>query len=116
VSKKTILRTLAILLFLGGVFLALNECRPGRPTRYNFWRVQTGMSQAEVEALLGPGKGLHNDGQAGQTERLLVPGHPAVEVDMVLRWLSEDFGSQHLLVGFKNGRVCCKFEGSVGSP
>jgi hypothetical protein len=116
VSKKAILRTLAIILFLGGVFLALSECRPGRPTRFNFWRVQTGMSQADVEALLGPGKGLHEGSGAGQSERLLVPGHSAADVDKVLRWLSDDFGSQYLLVGFKDGRVCCKFEGGLGSP
>ena len=110
-SKKTILRTLVLILLVGGFSLAFTECRPGRPTRFNFWRVQTGMSLAEVEALLGPAKGLHEGGKAGQTERLLVPGQPAIEVDKALRWQGEDFGSTYLLVGFKDGRVCFKFEG-----
>jgi hypothetical protein len=73
------------------------------------------MSPADVEALLGPGKGLQKDGPSGQTERLLVPGHPAADVDLVLRWLTKDFSGRYLLVGFKGGRVCCKFDGAIGS-
>jgi hypothetical protein len=73
------------------------------------------MSQAEVEELLGPGQGLHEGGQAGQVERLIVPGHAAGDVDKVLRWLSEDFGREYLLVGFKDGRVCFKSGGGFGS-
>jgi hypothetical protein len=46
------------------------------------------MSQADVEAILGPGKGLQNDGHSGRTERLLVPGHLAADVDLVLCWLT----------------------------
>ena len=114
-SKKTILRTLAIILFVGGVYLAVTECRPGRPTRFNFWRVQIGMSQAEVEELLGPGQGLHEGSKAGQIERLIVPGHAVGDVDKVLRWLSEDFGRDYLLVGFKDGRVYFKLGGGFDS-
>jgi hypothetical protein len=52
VSKKAIGRTLAVLLIIGGVYLALTECRPSQTTLFNFWRVQSGMSHADTEALL----------------------------------------------------------------
>jgi hypothetical protein len=116
VSKRVILRTLAIVLLVGGVFLALTECRPGRPTRFNFWRVRIGMSQGEVEELLGPGQGMQEGGKAGQIERFILPGHAAGDVDKVLRWLAEDLGRDYLLVGFKDGRVCFKSGGGFGSP
>jgi hypothetical protein len=61
-------------------------------------------------------KGRHEGGRIGQAERLLVPGQPAAEVDKVLRWVSDDFGSVYLLVGFKEGRVCSKFAGVLGLP
>jgi hypothetical protein len=73
------------------------------------------MSQAEVEVLLGPGRGLQEGSKSGQVERLTVPGHAAGDVDKVLRWLAEDFGRDYLLVGFKDGRACFKSRGSYGS-
>jgi hypothetical protein len=117
VSKKSVLRTLAILLFAGLGLLALVECRPGAATAFNFWRVGEGMSQAEVESLLGPGMGLHPGepaAKAGVTERLIVPGQPAAAVDYTLRWSADDFSGKYLLLGFKDGRVRFKHESTLG--
>ena len=80
-SKKLALRMLGIIGVVGIGFLAVAECRPGTATAFNFWRVEPGMSKAEVEAILGPGAGLH-DGEptkAAHRERLIVPGQSAVE-------------------------------------
>ena len=102
------LGTLGIRLAVGLSFLAVAECRPRTATAFNFWRVGEGMSQAEVESLLGPGMGLHPGepaGKAGVTERLTVPGQPPADVDYTLRWVANDFSGKYLLLGFKDGRV-----------
>src|SRR5437868_485177 len=94
-SKKGFGRTLAVLLIVAVGYVALTECRPGRPTSFNFWRIETGMSRGDVEAILGPGAGLHEGDptiQASHTERLIVPGQPAADIDQVLRWVATDFG------------------------
>src|SRR5262249_40182947 len=99
VMKKPIVRTLGVFVAVGLVFLAVAECRPGAATAFNFWRVGVGMSQAEVESLLGPGTGLRPGepaGITGQTERLIVPGQPAADVDYTLRWVANDFSGKYL--------------------
>lgn len=58
-SKKSLLRMLGILLVVSIGVLAVIECRPGTATAFNFWRVAEGMSQADVESILGPGAGLN---------------------------------------------------------
>jgi hypothetical protein len=116
VSKKSVLRTCVVVLVVGLVVLAVAECRPGTATAFNFWRVGEGMSQADVESILGPGMGLHpgeRAGAAGRTERLTVPGQPAADVDYTLRWVANDFSGKYLLLGFKDGRVRFKHESTL---
>jgi hypothetical protein len=117
VSRKSALRALGILLVVGIGFLAVAECRPGTATAFNFWRVSTGMTQAEVESILGPGVGMRPGepaGKAGVTERLIVPGQPAADVDYTLRWVANDFSGRYLLLGFKDGRVRIKHGSTLG--
>jgi hypothetical protein len=113
VTKKSLLRTLAILLVVCIGALAVAECRPGTATAFNFWRVETGMSQADVESILGSGTGL-NPGEpaakSGVTERLIVPGQKAADVDFTRRWVASDFSGRYLLLGFKDGRVRFRHE------
>ena len=116
-SRRSALRTLGILLAVGIGILAVAECRPGTATAFNFWRVGAGMSRAEVESILGPGTGLRPGepaGQAGVTERLIVPSQPAVDVDYTLRWVANDFSGRLLLLGFKGGKVQFKHETTLG--
>jgi hypothetical protein len=111
------LGTLGIRLAVGLGFLAVAECRPRTATAFNFWRVGEGMSQAEVESLLGPGMGLRPGepaGPAGVTERLTVPSQPAVDVHYTLRWVANDFSGKLLLLGFKGGKVQLKHETTLG--
>jgi hypothetical protein len=61
--------------------------------------------------------GLHPGepaGKAGVTERLIVPGQPAADVDYTLRWVAKDFSGKYLLLGFKDGRVRFKHESTLG--
>jgi hypothetical protein len=44
-----------------------------------------------------------------------VPGHPAADVDLVLRRLTKDFSGKYLLLGFQGGQERCKFDGAIGS-
>jgi hypothetical protein len=117
VSRRSALKTLGILLAVGVGSLAVAECRPGTATAFNFWRVGAGMSRAEVESIPGPGMGLRPGepaGQAGMTERLIVPSLPAVDVHYTLRWVANDFSGRLLLLGFKGGKVQFKHETTLG--
>jgi hypothetical protein len=111
--KKGLRRTLIILAIVAFGFLALSECMPGKPTWFNFRRIDLGMVQSDVEAILGPGAPLH-DGKKGN-ERLIVPGQAPADVDMTLRWEAKDFTRSYLLLGFKDGRVRFKYQSSFGS-
>jgi hypothetical protein len=116
-SKKSLLRTIAILLVVGIGVLAVTECRPGTATAFNFWRVSEGMSQADVESILGPGVELNpgeTAGKSGATERLIVPGQPAADVDSTRRWVASDLSGKYLLLGFKDGRVRFKHVSALG--
>jgi hypothetical protein len=112
-AKKSWGRTLIILGIVGIGCLALTECIPGKPTWFNFHRIDVGMVRGDVEAILGPGAALHDKTMGN--ERLIVPGQAPADVDLTLRWEAKDFSRSYLLLGFKDGRVRFKHEGSFGS-
>jgi hypothetical protein len=113
--KRAIMHGLGILLVMYLCLYALSECQPRRPTGFNCWRVHEGMTPAEVQALLGPGKEQMGEELEIDRENLIVCGQPAADVDRILRWTWYDGSMRFILVGFKDDRVRCKYYGTIGS-
>ncbi len=76
-KRKLLLGALAGLLVLAGsgAFLALRPAPPSRVTRENYDCIKAGMTEAEVEAILGP-EGDYRSGptdRGPRTEEILLP-------------------------------------------
>jgi hypothetical protein len=88
-------------------FLLVNYCRPGRFSYFNFLRIKAGMTRAEVEGIIGPGKEI----QIGELPQFAGGGTP-VSGDKFMRWTKNPkdnerglFLGTYILVGFENGVV-----------
>jgi hypothetical protein len=96
----------AVALVLVGFGLrAILYCQPGTFAYCNYQRVQVGMTQTEVEALLGPGTEIRT------ARHHPVENVPVVEGERFFEWPPERppiSGDPYIIVTFREGRVCEK--------
>lgn len=108
-GQKRSLAVLAVMILLAlvvPVTLIVLFDHPGRFSRNNYLRIHTGMTLAEVEALLGgPGEELRRASLFTSPDK----NEPILEGDQVFLWRApQNHNGGQILVGLKDGKVCDK--------
>jgi hypothetical protein len=112
--RKPLLAGLAVLLVLVGILVPLVMPRPSRVTRANYERIEMGMTQAQVEEILG--------GPPGDYSTVPTDYHAGGPMDIVVDMeelkaapksgLHQDgswFGDEgNVSVGYLDGKALCK--------
>jgi hypothetical protein len=99
------LRVFTVLAF-AGVLIVLAACSKSKMTMANYEKVATGMSQADVEAILGPGKEQASTSVA--VPGASVGGVTVPATDTSARVLTWQDGRKIISVTFVNGKVMTK--------
>lgn len=103
--QRQTVRVFTVLAF-AGVLVVLAACSKSKMTMANYEKVATGMSQQDVEAILGPGKEQASTSVA--VPGASVAGVTVPATDTSARVLTWQDGSKIITVTFVNGKVMTK--------
>jgi hypothetical protein len=102
--RPTQLHWLAIL-FLAGIYLSLPGCAASKVNKANFDKVTTGMSEEEVEAILGKGE---EQAEINMPNMGINAPNLGGGVGRGMKTTTWHDGSKSIIITFKDGKVLGK--------